>query len=107
MRLCAEEFGRMSEKMLNHMPNCHTSINSFMFCYPSTLLTGCFFFTSANVYGAAFKVVGNQHYTKIMKQRGRSLKCLRILHLLKKIMLFERTKHWKNIYASMVLKNNS
>ncbi|KAF0987020.1 hypothetical protein HZS_7160, partial [Henneguya salminicola] len=41
-------------------------INSFMFCYPSTLLTGCFF-TSANVYGVAFKVVGNQHYTEIMK----------------------------------------
>ncbi|KAF0989624.1 hypothetical protein HZS_529 [Henneguya salminicola] len=39
-----------------------------------------------------------------MKQRGQSLRCLRLLHLLKKIMLFERTRHWKNIYASMVIK---
>ncbi|KAF0990859.1 hypothetical protein HZS_7917 [Henneguya salminicola] len=48
------------------------SINSFMFCNLSTLLTG-FFFTSANLYGAAFKVVGNQHYTEVMKQRDQSL----------------------------------
>ncbi|KAF0985282.1 hypothetical protein HZS_5129 [Henneguya salminicola] len=32
------------------------SINSFMFCYPSTPLTG-FFSPSANVYGAAFKML--------------------------------------------------
>ncbi|KAF0986324.1 hypothetical protein HZS_8006 [Henneguya salminicola] len=66
-----------------------------------------FFFTSVNLYGAAFKMVGNQHYTEIMKQRGQSLRCLRLLHLLNKIMLFERTKHWTNIYASMGLNNNS
>ncbi|KAF0991627.1 hypothetical protein HZS_3479 [Henneguya salminicola] len=72
-----------------------------MFCYPSTQLTG------SNVYGVAFKVVGNQHYTEILKQRGRSLRYLRLLHLLKKIMLFKCTKHWKNIYVSMVSNNNS
>ncbi|KAF0985816.1 hypothetical protein HZS_6753 [Henneguya salminicola] len=54
-----------------------------------------------NVYGTAFKVGGNQDHTKIMKQRGQSLRCFRLLHLLKKIILFECTKHWKNIYASM------
>ncbi|KAF0986909.1 hypothetical protein HZS_1513 [Henneguya salminicola] len=76
------------------------SINSFMFCYPSTPLTG-FFFTTADVYGTVFTKGRNQHYTKIMKQRGQSLKSFRLLHLLTKIILFERKKHCKNIYASL------
>ncbi|KAF0989205.1 LOW QUALITY PROTEIN: hypothetical protein HZS_1992 [Henneguya salminicola] len=76
-----------------------TSINSFMFRYLSTPLPGCFFHFSQCIW-RRIQVVGNQHYTEIMKQRGQSFRCLRLLPLLKKIMLFERTKHWKNIYAS-------
>ncbi|KAF0986563.1 hypothetical protein HZS_7752 [Henneguya salminicola] len=82
------------------------SLNSFMFCYPNTLLTR-FFFHFRQLYGPTFRVVGNTHNTEITKQRDQSLRRLRLLHLLKQIMLFERTKYRKNIYASMVLNNNS
>ncbi|KAF0990169.1 hypothetical protein HZS_2122 [Henneguya salminicola] len=44
------------------------SINSFMFCYPSTPLTGCFFNFSQCIWHR-IKVRGDQHYTEIMKQR--------------------------------------
>ncbi|KAF0988690.1 hypothetical protein HZS_6515, partial [Henneguya salminicola] len=50
-----------------------TSINSFMFSIRAHHCPDVFS-TSANVYGPAFKVVGNQHYTKIMKQRGQSFR---------------------------------
>ncbi|KAF0991639.1 hypothetical protein HZS_1740 [Henneguya salminicola] len=56
---------------------------------------------------AALKLVSNTHDTEITKQRDQSLRCFRFLHLFKKIMLFERTKHYNNIYASMVMNNNS
>ncbi|KAF0989647.1 hypothetical protein HZS_6620 [Henneguya salminicola] len=35
----------------------------------------------------------------MMKQQDKPLRYLRHLHLFKKIMLFDRTKHWKNIYT--------
>ncbi|KAF0989895.1 hypothetical protein HZS_4930 [Henneguya salminicola] len=70
---------RMSEKLLkSHVKlPCKTSTNSFMFCNQSTLLTGCFL-TLCNGYGLAFKGVGNQYYTEIMKQRDQSLRCLQL-----------------------------
>ncbi|KAF0992773.1 hypothetical protein HZS_4374 [Henneguya salminicola] len=68
-----------------------TSINSYMFLYPSNPLTGCFFFTSANVYGTAFKVGGTQHYTKIMKQRGQSLRCLQLRECYSSVRSIGRT----------------
>ncbi|KAF0987668.1 LOW QUALITY PROTEIN: hypothetical protein HZS_1775 [Henneguya salminicola] len=50
---------------------------------------------------------GNKYYTGIRKERDQSLRYLRLLHLSKEIMLLERMKHWKSIYASIGLNNNS
>ncbi|KAF0990352.1 hypothetical protein HZS_102 [Henneguya salminicola] len=82
------------------------SIDSFMFYYPSTPLTGCFFHFSQCIW-RRIESGGQSTLYRDMKHRGQSFRCLRLLHLLKKIMLFKRMKHWKNIYASMVLNNNS
>ncbi|KAF0993330.1 LOW QUALITY PROTEIN: hypothetical protein HZS_4416 [Henneguya salminicola] len=81
LRSCTEEFGRKSEKMLKLHATLpcvilrrHLSIH---LCFAiRALIDRIVLITLANVYGTAFKVGGNQHYTDIMKQQGQSLRCL-------------------------------
>ncbi|KAF0987224.1 hypothetical protein HZS_5189 [Henneguya salminicola] len=68
--ICLEEFWRKREKMLKShakLPG-NTSINSFVFCYPSTPLTICFFHFRQCIW-CRIQSGGQSSFTAIMKQR--------------------------------------